>query len=366
MSGKHGIFPRGKVLYIRYYDPIQKKAVTESTEFPDTRQGFKDAKKYKEEKVESLKKQKKSLKNRLIPISATLNEAFEHYLRNNTDKDKNTITEYNTFFYNYLTKKFPADAPCTVLTKLSVEDFLIDVKEMKKSQNTKYNICKNMRKFLNFLFEYSYLKNVFIINKDTFTKQEVKEVIVYSKEDIKKIMDGLQEKTSNFRTTIYLLVYSGLRPIDLMYLTGDKIDIEKGIMKFYSKKLDEWRTVPLHSELIPVLKERLAEVGSGKIVDYFELHAVGVAFRIYLAALGLNKKGYTLRTFRKYFETESYELDGDARAIAYIAGHSPQTADRYYRKFKNERLKKEIEKFSLPKQEDNKKNKTKQSEDKKK
>ncbi|HEX2868632.1 MAG TPA: tyrosine-type recombinase/integrase [Ignavibacteriales bacterium] len=354
-KGNGGIFPRGKVLYVRYYDPVQGKPVTESTKFPDSRQGWRDAKKYKDDKVLLLQKEKKSLKHSLRPVGSknTLEDAFSHFLKMNTGKDQNTITEYNTFFYNYLAEAFPSSSPCSALTKASVEDFLLEVKARKdKSQNTKYGICKNMRKFLGFLFEYAYIKDVFMLNKDVFTRQEKKEVVVYSPEDIQKIMQGLAEKSPNFRVSIYLLAYSGLRPVDLFLLEPRRINIKNATMQFYSKKLQEWRSVPIHSELLPVIKERLETLPPGeKIVQYFEMKALGKAFRTYLSDLGLTGKGYTLRTFRKYFETEAYDNYGDARAIAYIAGHSAQTADKIYRQFRNERLKAELEKFSIPKEE---------------
>ena len=119
---------------------------------------------------------------------------------------------------------------------------LLWLSHLNLERNTKYGIQKNFIKFLNFLFEYEYVPKIFRLNKDVRVKALVKGPIIFSDKDRKKIIPELikQEKNDNFRLMIYLLMYSGLRPSDIINLTVEQIDLEKMEMRFYSSKTGNW------------------------------------------------------------------------------------------------------------------------------
>ena len=60
---------------------------------------------------------------------------------------------------------------------------------------------------------------MFKINREVKTRPEVKEKIIFTDEDLQKVVKGLKEKNSNFQTMIFLLMYTGLRSSDILNIT---------------------------------------------------------------------------------------------------------------------------------------------------
>ncbi len=138
-------------------------------------------------------------------------------------------------------QKIKTDTPCLIINKRVAEDFLLWLISLKHlQQNTKYRIQKNFLKFLRFLFEYEYISKMFLINRDVKSRAKVGEPLIFNYENRQNIVDDLsnKEKNGNFRTMIMLLMYTGLRPSDVINVTTDQIHLEKMEIKFYSSKID--------------------------------------------------------------------------------------------------------------------------------
>jgi integrase/recombinase XerD len=229
--------------------------------------------------------------------------------------------------------------PCTTI---------LHFKKDALEQNTKYGIQKNFVKFLNFLFEYEYLPKFFKLNKDVRIKPAVKEPIIFSNKDRKKIISELvpQEKNENFQLMIYLLMYSGLRPSDIINLTVDQIDLEKMEMRFYSSKTGNWFVRPIHNNIKEILAKSIEGKKSERLFDYTEVKNMGKAFQRYLSDIGLDGKDYDLRTFRKDFISRSQEAGVPINVTASLVGHSNiKTTMTYYTKLSSNHLKKELKKL---------------------
>lgn len=291
---------------------------------------------------------KKNANSNLPTPDAPLQAAFDHYLKNNKHKNKKTIYEYTNFF-NKFTKVFPAHNDCSILTKLSVEDFLNNVKEFKCAHNTKANICKNTKRFLNFLFEYSYIPNAFRLNKDVITSPKTSRIIVFSSEDIEKIFLSLQKRNTNFQTLMYMLFYTGLRPTDIYKIEVKNIDLDKGIFLYYSQKGEIEKIRPIHSSLQPILAKRINEIKQGRIITYSGTDEMGRAYRRFLQKIGLHGKGYTLRTTRKTFETIAFEQTARVEGIAELVGHSVEVSAKHYRRISTDEMRKDLEKVTFVK-----------------
>lgn len=221
--------------------------------------------------------------------------------------------------FNYVIPFFGDDASCFDINKTSVERSLGKINASKYSQNSKYNIVKTLKKFLNFLFEYNYTLR-FTINKDLLPRQYIGPVNIFSRDELKKILSGLKKKNSNFRTLIYLLTYTGLRPSDVYNICVEDINLAENKLSYFSQKTGDYFTVPIHSKLKRILKTRIKEVSSGKILNY-ELSNMGRAFRRYLDDLNLDGRGYNLRTFRKTFISLAYENGIDLATASQLVGH---------------------------------------------
>ncbi len=335
---------KGNILYIQWFDPIEGKTTSKSTglRVSDINQ----------KKAEQLAKQLQvELTNKNIQLKqlgvkpATIKDAFQHFLRNNKHKHKNTIYEYNRF-YTLFISHFDENANCNTITKIDVEDWLNDVKMLKFKANTIHTYGKQCIHFLNFLFEYNYLP-MFKINRDVKTKPEIGEKIIFSDEDIKMIFNGLTKKTSNFNTAIFLAFYTGLRSSDLLTITVERIDLAKRELTYYSPKRKRFRQIPFHKDLVPILEKRINEVKTGQIMEYTTIHNLGRAVERYLDSLKIRAKGYSTRTFRKTFITLCRSrFNMDASIVRELVGHEHgNTTDRYYNQISMDVMKKELTKF---------------------
>ncbi len=329
-------------IWIKWYDKNTHKNCYASTKIIDNPSGRIKAKAFKREfDSEVIIRHRKQQTG--IAGNQTLDNAFHHYLKNNAGKNPFTLYEYENFF-NKFTLKFSRELNTNKINKLDIESFLNQVKTFKIQQNTKYNICKNTKKFLNFLFEYGYTA-AFVINKDVITGPEVKKKIIFTEGDYKLILENLSEKNNNFKVMVQLLTYTGLRPSDILNITGEDIDPIHETLNYFSQKLGKHRTVPIHSSLLPILIDRSAEVNASRLITYKSISQMGLAMRRYLKHLKLDKKGYNLRTFRKTFDSYGYENNMEPMSAAELLGHSAAIAQKHYREISMKRMKNELEKF---------------------
>jgi integrase len=261
---------------------------------------------------------------------------------------------------------------------MSAEKWLNEIKKLPLQPNTIHGYGKQLNNFLNFLFEYSYIP-MFRISKNVRTRPQVKEKIIFTREDIEEIFNKLEgyypdpkpktiknEKTrkgkdsskngkelliknSNFKTMIYLAFYTGLRSSDILSILAEKVDLENRIISYYSPKRKVYRRIAFHSKLLPVLKERLKEVKTGPLLEYKSIENMGRAFYRYMKDLKLRSKGYTLRTFRKTFQTLASAYGMDPAVTDELVGYEHQkTSHRYYVRISFERQLKELNKFHKP------------------
>ena len=331
--------------YVSFIDPDSGKIRNRSTGLLATKRNLKKAEEIKAEVEDYIQKQQEIYTSNNIK-RATISEAFTRFLNLNSDKHPKTIGDYKRFL-ELFSETFNLTLPCTVIDKLSAEEWLIKIKGWDKQKNTIYNYFKVFNKFLNFLFEYSYIP-VFKINKDLKPKPEIKEIIVFKKDDLKTIMDGLENKNSNFRTIILLMIYTGLRPSDIYKVEVKDIDFDEMMLKYYSQKTKNYRSVPLNNALKEILQKRVDEVESGRLFNYASYAEIGKAFRRYLAKIDLTGKGYNLRTFRKHFATVAYENDISLTSAAKLLGHSNiSTTMKYYTNADQKKLSNDVNKLSF-------------------
>lgn len=331
--------------YISYKDPDTGKQKNKSTGLKATNGTYKEALKMKEDLEKFLSNREKTLLDLSLDRS-TIDRAFLKFKHINSDKHRKTIEGYDNF-YEQIKKRFSPDQPCTVLNKESIENWIIETKKWDKERNTIYAHFKILNKFLNFLFEYNYIP-VFKINQDVSPKAEVKEIIIFEEDDFKMIKKKLAGKKSNFKTMIKLLMFTGLRPSDIINLKVDDVDIDEKSMRYYSEKTKEYFEVPIHSRLVIPLKRRIKEIVSGRLLSYSTVGEMSKAFRRYLEDIGLKDRDYNLRTFRKTFATKSFESDLDIKAVASLLGHKTiSTTMKYYTKANRKKLAEDLKKLNF-------------------
>ena len=338
---------RGKSWHIQWYDPFEKKIRSMATGLEANDTNYKKAEKYAKQLQDKLTRDYRKQKE--IGIQrVTIKEAFEHFKRINQNKHKKTIKDYDRF-YKKFTATFDENLPAPSINKLNVENWLMEIKELKLAQNTIHGYGKQLNHFLNFLFEYSYTQ-MFKINREVKTRAEVKEKIIFSDEDLTKIVNGLKTKNNNFITAINLLMYTGLRSSDVLSIQRENIDIKNRILKYYSPKRKKFREVAFHKKLVTILRNRIKETEEDAILGYRNVENLGRAITSYFTDLEIDGKEYTARTFRKTFISlcrSRYDID--ASIVMELVGHEPvNTTDRYYNRVSIDKMRLELDKFKIP------------------
>lgn len=319
------VYQRNKKLYISWYDFKTGKVKSKSLKLDANGKNIKKANVLKAEFETALEAERKKFQQIGIERK-TIERAFHHFLENNSSKRPKTINDYNRFF-NLFKQTFLPDAPCTIITKLAVEKWLNSIKQLKHKKkdqplkpNTIFGFYKQLHHFLNFLFEYNYIP-MFMINKDVKPKRAFTEKVIFKKDDLVKILDGLQNKSSGFRAAIYILYYTGLRPSDILSFKRENIDLQNKVIKYYALKRKMHREIAFHPALLDILKERI-DSDDEHIIPYAITEHIGKAFKRYITQLKLNNKKYTQYTFRKTFYTFARASGIRDEIVRELVGHT--------------------------------------------
>lgn len=321
------VYIRNNILYITWYNAQTGKNESRTTKLENNKENKVKAKKMADRIQFKLDEKNSAFYGRGFQ-RVSIQTVFEDFLRRNSGKNHKTIRNYKRFF-ELFSKRFELHLPVSTITKNAVEDWIIELKATPYKINTIHTYVTHCVHFLNFLFEYNYIP-MFKINKDVRTKPEVGEVIVFGSDDVRKIIEGLKNKSSNFRLMILLLYYTGLRPSDILSITKDKLSLADKTFSFYSPKVNRYFTQPFHENLLHALTKRCDEISEGKIIEYGSIDHMTRAFSRYLKELGLSNKGYSLRTFRKSFVTLASETT-DLETVSKLVGHKNITTTvKYY------------------------------------
>ena len=324
------VYRKRDKIYISWYDVGTGKVRNRSMGYQYTRENMRLAKQVAKEFQMELNEA--ASKQGAVGIKRkTIQTAYDHFLEINSGKHKTTRGGYDNFFSHFC-MHFPKDAPCSIITKVETERWLFKIRQLPKAQNTLFNYSKVLKKFLHFLFEYSYVKT-FILNKDSVIRPEIKPITIFSSADIQKILTEVENKNSNFKTMVYILLYTGLRPSDIINIQVEDIDFEAKTLNYYSIKTKEHFIVPLHDTLLPILQAKTEEVGKGRIFEYSDPKNMGRALNRFLDDNDFPPKRFNLRTFRKTFISLAYQSGIDLAMVSKLVGHKQiTTTAKYYNK----------------------------------
>lgn len=340
------VYEKGKYYYISWYDPLRGKTVNRSSKLTITKENKRIAEKYARALQEKLDEEVEKC-NQVGLKRITIKSAFEHFLRNNSDKHPKTHLDYHRFYRKFI-ETFDEKGQCTQIDKLTAEQWLSVIKKLPLQKNSIFDYYKQFNHFLNFLFEYNYLP-MFKINRDVKPKREIKEKITFKDEDLKRIFSNLTDKSDGFKLLTYLAAFTGLRSSDLLTIEAKRVNLDERELQYYSPKRKVWRIIGFHEELVPILKRQLDIDGEGKLLPYSKIESVNRAFTRYFTEIGLSSKGYTARIFRKTFVTLCSRSNLNPAVIRELVGHEhTNTTDRYYKEISIEDMKNELKKLKLP------------------
>jgi integrase len=339
------IYPKGKKIYISWYDFTLQKNMNKSLGLENNSENMKKAKTIAREFEKELKKEKEKYKTLGIGRN-TIHYAFNHFLKNNQHKHPKTKVDYMRF-YSMFIKTFPEENSCSIITKLSVENWLNKIKQLKMKKNSIFGYYRQMNHFLNFLFEYNYIP-MFKINRDVKPKLEIGEKIIIGLEDLAVIFSMLDKakKSESFKTLIAVLYYTGLRASDLISIKVEDINLRGCLLKYYSPKRKVNREIAFHRDLLPIFKRIKEEHPEGKLLDYKNGESLQRAISRYFDVIDLKDRKYTSRSFRKTFITIARKNGMDESVVKELVGHAhTSTTDRFYNKIDTDQMSKELLKY---------------------
>jgi integrase len=340
------VYKKGNYYYVSWYDALKGKNINRSSKLAVTKENKKIAEKYARDLQQRLDEEVEKC-NQIGLKRITIKSAFEHFLKNNSDKHPKTQRDYNRFYKKFV-ETFDENGQCTQIDKLSSELWLSEIKLLPLQKNSIFDYYKQFNHFLNFLFEYNYLP-MFKINRDIKPKREIKEKITFKDEDLRKIFSHLGDKSDSFKLLTYLAAFTGLRSSDLLTIEAKRINLSEREIMYYSPKRKTWRTIGFHKALLPILRRQIEIDPEGKVLPFTLIESVNRAFTRYFQAIGISGKRYTARTFRKTFITLCSKSNITPAVIRELVGHEhTNTTDRYYKDISVEDMLNELEKFRLP------------------
>lgn len=273
--------------------------------------------------------------DRLLTQAGLANKSCEAYAQDLAD------------FLSFLKELDPKQSK-TTLGEEEILLYLANLRAKALSERTQARRLSGLRSF----FKYAVREKIIAKDPTTFCenpKQPFQLPEVLSQTEIEQILAlPVASRTGTRDALILELLYAaGLRVSELVNLTLDDLDLQRGILTIFGKG-SKTRFVPIH------------ELAQKKLASYLEhdrasfkpksrhvfLNRFGQALtrqyvwkmvKTYVAQAGI-KRSISPHTFRHSFATHLLEGGADIRAVQLLLGHADITATEIYTHVQAERL----------------------------
>ena len=237
------------------------------------------------------------------------------------------------------------------LTPTVLQRFTVDLSKKGLSANTVNGIISVLKSSLRRAVLLGVTDKEFT-NSIVRPKGREKQVDCFSKEEQRIIEQYIFEKKKNKLFGVVLCLYTGLRIGELLSLTWDDVDLQKGIITVSKSCHDSWqngeyvkvidtpktdcseRVIPIPKQLLSRLREHKKSSSGNYVICGERVHGGQIrsyqkSFELLLKRLKLLHKGF--HALRHTFATRALECGMDIKTLSEILGHkNPMvTLNRY-------------------------------------
>ena len=300
------------------------------------------------------------MKGQTMKISDCL-EKFLSYLLIEKACVPSTITVYKTeinkfiSYFNTYNLSFPGDISISFL-----RDYIYSAKQKRNlTQCSISKIIAILKSFFNYLEE----EDIIVKNptrKIKMPKKKHKLPRIISQIEFEQLMSSIDfspfriSKNSVRNKLIFsMLFYTGIRRNELLSLSFDDLNLSSSTITIRSGKGGKDRIIPLHPKVkcllelyigqrLP-LKDNALFIGeAGKRLCKATLINL---LKTCLVLSGLDKKGYSLHSFRHSFATHLIESGVDLFKVQRLLGHESLDSTKIYISFNSSQMAKTIERL---------------------
>jgi len=303
-----GIYKRGKVYWIDFYDPNRKR-VQESSQ-STSRQDAEDLLTLrKSEILRGVYKQ---------PVKMTFGEFGERYMEHAKTNKRSWLRDQQMLKHLY--SFFGKERPLTEVTPVDIEGYKIR-RKAKVSGSTVNRELALLKRMLNLAIAWDLFLSANPVRKVKFFREFNIGLRVVSPEEEKNL---LQNASPYLQDLIRFALNTGLRIGEIFSIRWSSVDLKKGILTVFSSKTDRLREVPINAETRKVLeawwlgKKNEAVFYNPETGKPFVDLKTGFA----LACRKAGISGVTWHTLRHTFASRLVNSGVDIVTVKELLGHS--------------------------------------------
>ncbi len=341
MNLPKGFHIHGNKLRFSFWNPAKKRPDNKSTGLPPTKEGIREAKRFRTQFLKELNAPAKKLvkDNQLLILS----DGIKKYFIANEHLSKKTVQlcEYAVnHFIRIIGDKYLID-----YTKEDSKNFNKIIKQERKAHNTISTFSKHLHSIFKFFVDEDYISNNPIITLPQVTKKPK----AIKDDDLKLILDYLKNNNVYGYNIIYFLYLSGLRVGEAIELRWHHIDFKNNEMVFVNFKGS--RNGNKRIDSLPLFKSLRDHLESFKPTNcspedrIFLYTNKSLSFYYRVQNSLFNERRYSIHQLRKTFITKlvNSPLAEDLNLVRELARHSKiGTTLQYYSETKKERMRKEL------------------------
>ncbi len=302
-----------------------------------------------EEHPEIRQEAAKAVRTGTIPVKYTysMKEALNDWLRKNKQRNQDTIVKMKSTASRFLRHLNVHDMPLMGVERKQVISFIDEL-----IQEVSVSTIKGHLSRLKSIYEHAWRiaeidKRDNPFDSHILTHYEEDTVVekkqLFSREEIKKIINWADSESESIKALVYLGLYTGCRISEICAVTPEDVYIEGELMALYIRKgktTAASRTVPLPRVVHGIVRKRLESVDAGQSLIEMDGKKASRVFSNYKSANVTKDKSRTFHSFRVHMSTAYQRAGIDESSAAFVVGHKGGKTMTYGYYSKGEELRK--------------------------